>query len=86
MGFFLHTWGRDFTVYNPHMHFVVPGAGVSADGSKWLISPENFLLVEKTASLVFAGKFRSAMEEAGRVGRRVQVGRLPREPHLCSNE
>ena len=24
MGFFgaLHTWGRDFTVYNPHVHFV----------------------------------------------------------------
>jgi hypothetical protein len=31
MGFFgaLHTWGRDLTVYNPHVHFVVPGGGVS---------------------------------------------------------
>ena len=67
MGFFgaLHTWGRDFTVYNPHVHFVVPGGGVSADASKWLASPENFLLVEKAASQVFAGKFRSAMEKAG---------------------
>lgn len=36
MGFFgvLHTWGRDFTVYNPHVHFVVPGGGVSEDGSQ----------------------------------------------------
>nr|WP_149753065.1 transposase [Rubripirellula obstinata] len=27
LGFFgvLHTWGRDPTVYHPHVHFVVPG-------------------------------------------------------------
>ena len=27
LGFFgaLHTWGRDFAVYHPHVHFVVPG-------------------------------------------------------------
>jgi len=46
IGFFgaLHTWGRDFTVYNPHVHFVVPGGGVSAEGNKWQAAPENFLL------------------------------------------
>ena len=40
VGFFgvLHTWGRDLTAYHPHVHFVVPGGGVSADGSKWLQS------------------------------------------------
>jgi hypothetical protein len=34
LGFFaaLHTWGRDPMVYHPHVHFVVPGGGVSADG------------------------------------------------------
>ena len=67
LGFFgaLHTWGRDFTTYNPHVHFVVPGGGVSADGSKWMACPENFLLPEKAASPVFPGKFRDAMREAG---------------------
>jgi hypothetical protein len=67
LGFFgaLHTWGRDFTTYNPHVHFVVPGGGVSADGSKWMACPENFLLPEKAASSVFPGKFRDAMREAG---------------------
>ena len=32
VGFFgaLHTWGRDFTVYNPHVHFIVPGGGIWA--------------------------------------------------------
>jgi hypothetical protein len=67
MGFFgaLHTWGRDFTVYNPHVHFVVPGGGVSEDGSKWQQCPANFLLVEKAASKVFRAKFRDAVRDAG---------------------
>ena len=40
VGFFgvLHTWGRDLKTYHPHVHFVVPGGGVSEDGSKWLQS------------------------------------------------
>lgn len=67
LGFFgaLHTWGRDLTVYHPHVHFVVPGGGVSADGSHWQACPENFLLPEKAASVVYRAKFRDAMEEAG---------------------
>ncbi len=38
VGFFgtLHTWGRDPLVHHPHVHFVVPGGGVSNDGSRWL--------------------------------------------------
>jgi len=67
LGFFaaLHTWGRDFTNYNPHLHFVVPGGGVSDDGSQWQACPENFLLPEKAAAQVFPGKFRQAIREAG---------------------
>ena len=67
LGFFgaLHTWGRDFTVYNPHVHFVVPGGGVSKDGSRWMAAPENFLLPQKAAAKVFPGKFRDAMRDAG---------------------
>lgn len=65
LGFFgvLHTWGRDFSVYNPHIHFVVPGGGVSQDGNRWQACPENFLLPEKAAGQVFAGKFRDAMRK-----------------------
>ena len=35
VGFFgvLHTWGRTLD-YHPHVHYVVPGGGISADGSK----------------------------------------------------
>ncbi len=67
LGFFgaLQTWGRDHAVYHPHVHFVVPGGGVSQDGSRWQAGPENFLLPEKAASLVYRAKFRDAMQEAG---------------------
>jgi hypothetical protein len=36
-GFFgvLHTWGRTLE-YHPHIHYVVPGGGPSADGSVWM--------------------------------------------------
>ena len=67
LGFFaaLHTWGRDFTVYHPHVHFVVPGGGVSSDGSRWQAAPANFLLPQKAASTLYRAKFRHAMREAG---------------------
>ena len=53
------------TVYHPHVHFVVPGGGVSQDGSRWQAGPANFLLPEKAASIVYRAKFRDAMREAG---------------------
>ena len=39
LGFFgvLHTWGRTLE-YHPHVHYVVPGGGLSADGDRWLAS------------------------------------------------
>jgi Transposase zinc-binding domain/Putative transposase len=45
LGFFgvLHTWGRTLE-YHPHVHYVVPGGGLSADGNRWLPSRADFLL------------------------------------------
>ena len=31
----LHTWGDNFQ-HHPHVHCVVPGGGVSADGKRWI--------------------------------------------------
>lgn len=66
-GFFgvLHTWGRDPTVYHPHVHFVVTGGGVSADGTRWLATPTNFLFPHAAACLVYKAKFADALREAG---------------------
>jgi hypothetical protein len=67
VGFFgvLHTWGRDPTIYHPHVHFVVPGGGVSEDGTRWLSTPENFLFPEACASPVYRQKFRELLRAAG---------------------
>lgn len=67
VGFFgvLQTWGRDFATYHPHVHFVVPGGGVSEDGSRWLASAENFLFPEAAATPIYRAKFRDAMKACG---------------------
>ncbi len=66
IGFFgvLQTWGRDLQTYHPHVHFIVPGGGVSEDGTRWLSSPTNFLFPESAASKIYRAKFRDAMKAA----------------------
>lgn len=66
VGFFgvLHTWGRDPTVYHPHVHFVVPGGGLSDDLSQWISTPANFLFPESCASPIFRAKMRDALVAA----------------------
>jgi hypothetical protein len=66
LGFFgvLHTWGRTLE-YHPHVHYVVPGGGLSADGSRWLPSRADFLVPAKALSIVFRAKFRDILRREG---------------------
>ncbi len=66
LGFFgvLHTWGRTLD-YHPHVHYVVPGGGVSADGSCWLPSRADFLVPVQALSIVFRAKFRDLLRREG---------------------
>ena len=65
-GFFgvLHTWGRTLE-YHPHLHYVVPGGGLSADGSQWLPSRADFFVPVRALSILFRAKFRAALDRAG---------------------
>lgn len=67
LGFFgvLHTWGRDPTVYHPHVHFVVPGGGVSADGTQWQATPENFLFPHAATVEDYKELFADGLRGAG---------------------
>ncbi len=67
VGFFgvLQTWGRDPMVYHPHIHFVVPGGGVSEDGTKWLATPRDFLFPHARAIRLYKKLFADAMRQAG---------------------
>jgi hypothetical protein len=65
-GFFgvLHTWGRTLE-YHPHVHYVVPGGAISADGSQWLPSRPDFFVPVRALSILFRARFRAAPGRAG---------------------
>lgn len=52
----LHTWGQTLS-FHPHLHCIVPGGGLAADGESWVSAPEGYLLPVKVLSKVFRGKF-----------------------------
>src|ERR1700680_2896043 len=39
----LHTWGSAMT-HHPHVHMIVPGGGLSMDGSRWVAAKPRFFL------------------------------------------
>jgi len=65
-GFFgvLHTWGRTLD-YHPHVHYVVPGGGLSDNGSRWLPARADFFVPVRALSKIYRGKFRDCMRRAG---------------------
>lgn len=67
LGFFgvLHTWGRDPQDYHPHVHFVVPGGGVSRDGATWLQVKPDRLFHPQPAKMLYKKFFVEAMRESG---------------------
>ena len=71
VGFFgmLHTWGRDPRDYHPHVHFVVPGGGVSRDGSQWLQVKPGQLFHPLPAKMLYKKLFVEAMRQAGLYGK-----------------
>lgn len=58
----LQTWGRDMS-YHPHVHFLVPGGGLSADGHRWLASRPTFLVHVRPLTKLFRAKFRAALQK-----------------------
>jgi hypothetical protein len=59
----LHTWGRNLS-YHPHVHYLVPSGGLSADGRQWLTARHNFLVPVKALSRLFRAKFRAGLQKA----------------------
>jgi Putative transposase/Transposase zinc-binding domain len=56
----LHTWGQNLQ-FHPHVHCVVPGGGLSPDGTCWIASASNFFLPVRVLSRVFRGKFLAGL-------------------------
>jgi hypothetical protein len=54
----LHTWGSAMT-HHPHVHMIVPGGGLSPDGTTWIAAKPSFFL----PVLVLSKLFRRLMLE-----------------------
>src|SRR5262249_3926207 len=48
----LHPWGSALN-HHPHVHMIVPGGGVSLDGTRWIACRPNFFLSVRVLSRLF---------------------------------
>jgi hypothetical protein len=64
----LHTWGSAMT-HHPHVHMIVPGGGLSDDGSRWISSRSNFLVHVNVLARLFRGKLLAMLTQAHIEGR-----------------
>jgi hypothetical protein len=69
----LHTWGQNLSLH-PHVHCVVPGGGLSPDGSRWVSCRPGFFLPVRVLSRVFRGKFIDGLKRARVKGKLVGAG------------
>jgi hypothetical protein len=75
----LHTWGSAMT-HHPPIHMIVPGGGLSPDGSRWISSRPAFLLPVRVLGKLFRRLFLTrlmALHDAGQLGFFGSIAHLP---------
>ena len=84
IGFFavLHTWGQNL-LHHPHLHCVVPGGGLSLDGTQWIGCRPGFFLPVRVLSRLFRRLFLTLLKQAFESGHLQFFGSLKRlrDPH-----
>jgi hypothetical protein len=77
IGFFavLHTWGQTL-MHHPHLHCVVPGGGLSPEGTRWIACRPGFFLPVRVLSRLFRRLFLESLQEAFDTGRLHFAGSL----------
>jgi hypothetical protein len=77
IGFFavLHTWGQTL-MHHPHLHCVVPGGGLSPDGTRWIACRPGFFLPVRVLSRLFRRRFLDALQAAFDTGQLHFAGSL----------
>src|SRR6202167_3678128 len=70
IGFFtvLHSWGQNL-LFHPHLHCVVPGGGISLDGTRWVACRPGFFLPVRVLSRLFRGLFLHYLQKAFLAGK-----------------
>jgi len=64
----LHSWGSAMT-HHPHIHMIVPGGGISLDGSRWVSCRPGFFLPVRVLSRLFRRLFLQQAVAAHQAGR-----------------
>jgi Putative transposase len=64
----LHTWGQNL-LHHPHLHCVVTGGGLSADGSQWISCRDGFSLPVGVLSMLFRRLFLEYLLKAFDAGK-----------------
>ena len=59
----LHTWGQTLQ-HHPHVHCVVPGGGLSPDGTRWVACRPGFFLPVRVLSRLFRRLFVEHLQRA----------------------
>jgi Putative transposase/Transposase zinc-binding domain len=78
----LHSWGSAMT-HHPHVHMIVPGGGISLDGTRWVRCKPGFLLPVRVLSRLFRRLFLTALADAHAAGRLRFFGEIE---GLCRRE
>ena len=63
----LHTWGSALT-HHPHVHGIVPGGGLSPDGSRWIACKPGFFLPVRVLSRLFRRRLLEELAKAHAAG------------------
>jgi hypothetical protein len=63
----LHTWGQNLAQH-VHLHCVVTGGALAADGRRWIPARKGFLFPVRALSKVFRGKSLAALQQASACG------------------
>jgi len=63
----LHTWGSALT-HHPHIHMIVPGGGLSPDGTRWVACKPGFFLHVRVLSRLFRRLFLEGLIALHRAG------------------
>ena len=71
----LHTWGSAMT-HHPHVHMIVPGGGISLDGTRWISCRPGFLLPVRVLSRLFRRLFLAGLADAHAAGRLAFFGEI----------
>ena len=57
----LHTWTRQL-IYHPHIHYLIPGGGLTSDGLRWKRTKADFFLPQAVLAMRFRTRIKQRLQ------------------------